>query len=44
MIEAFEEAAAQNLGVATFNGKMIEELHIRDANRILAFADALTSR
>jgi citrate lyase subunit beta/citryl-CoA lyase len=44
MIAAFEEASAANLGVATFNGKMIEELHVRDANRILAFADALTSR
>jgi citrate lyase subunit beta/citryl-CoA lyase len=44
MIAAFEEAAAENKGVATFNGKMIEELHIRDANRILAFADALANR
>lgn len=44
MIAAFEEAAANQQGVATFNGKMIEELHIRDANRILAFAEALASR
>ncbi len=44
MIAAFEEASRAQQGVATFNGKMIEELHIRDANRILAFADALTQR
>ncbi len=44
MIAAFQEAAEQGQGVATFNGKMIEELHIRDANRILAFADALSTR
>lgn len=44
MIAAFDEAARENLGVATFNGKMIEELHIRDAKRILAFAEALANR
>lgn len=44
MIAAFDEAAAQKLGVATFNGKMIEELHIRDAQRILAYAEALANR
>jgi len=44
MIAAFEEAAAESKGVATYNGKMIEELHIRDARRILAYADALKNR
>lgn len=44
MIAAFEEAAAEKKGVATFNGKMIEELHIRDAKRILAYAEALQGR
>ncbi|MCD9153619.1 HpcH/HpaI aldolase/citrate lyase family protein [Aeromicrobium duanguangcaii] len=44
MIAAFDEAAAQKKGVATFNGKMIEELHIRDAQRILAYAEALQGR
>lgn len=44
MIEAFEEAAREAKGVATYNGKMIEELHIRDAQRILAYADALAGR
>lgn len=44
MIAAFDEAAAEKKGVATFNGKMIEELHIRDAKRILAYAEALKNR
>jgi len=44
MIAAFDEAQADQRGVATFNGRMIEELHVRDARRILAFADALASR
>ncbi|GAA3532337.1 citrate lyase subunit beta [Aeromicrobium flavum] len=44
MIAAFDEAAAEGKGVATFNGKMIEELHIRDAKRILAYAEALQNR
>ncbi|EFQ83695.1 HpcH/HpaI aldolase/citrate lyase family protein [Aeromicrobium marinum DSM 15272] len=44
MIAAFDEAAAEGRGVATFNGKMIEELHVRDARRILAFAEAIAAR
>ncbi len=44
MISTFEEAKAEGKGVVTFNGKMVEELHIRDAKRILAFADALANR
>ena len=44
MIEAFDEAAREGKGVATFNGKMVEELHIRDAKRILAFAEVLANR
>ena len=44
MIAAFEEAAREKKGVATYKNKMIEELHIRDAKRILAFAEALQGR
>ncbi len=44
MIAAFEEAQREARGVATFNGKMIEELHVRDARRILAFHEALAGR
>jgi citrate lyase subunit beta/citryl-CoA lyase len=44
LVTAFEEATAAGHGVATFDGKMVEELHVRDAKRILAFADALRNR
>ena len=44
LIAAFEEAQAAGAGVATYNNKLVEELHVRDAKRILAFADALASR
>ena len=44
MIEAFEEGQAAGQGVVTFNGKMVEELHVRDARRILAAAEAIASR
>jgi citrate lyase subunit beta/citryl-CoA lyase len=44
LIDTFEEAKAAGQGVVTFNGKMVEELHVRDARRILAFHEALASR
>ncbi|MET0931423.1 MAG: CoA ester lyase [Aeromicrobium sp.] len=44
MISTFEEAKAAGHGVVTFNGRMVEELHVRDAQRILAFAEAVASR
>jgi citrate lyase subunit beta/citryl-CoA lyase len=44
LIAAFDEAKAAGAGVATYNNKLVEELHVRDANRILAFAEALSSR
>jgi citrate lyase subunit beta/citryl-CoA lyase len=44
LIEAFDAATASGAGVATYNNKLVEELHVRDARRILAFADALASR
>lgn len=44
MIKTFNEAKAEGKGVVTFNGRMVEELHIRDANRILAFAESLANR
>lgn len=44
MISIFEEGQAAGLGVVTFNGKMVEELHVRDARRILAVADSIASR
>lgn len=44
MIAAFDEAKAAGQGVVTFNNKMVEELHVRDAQRILAFAEAIATR
>ena len=44
LIAAFDEAKAAGAGVATYNNKLVEELHVRDAQRILAFAEALASR
>jgi citrate lyase subunit beta/citryl-CoA lyase len=44
LIAAFDEAKASGAGVATYNNKLVEELHVRDAKRVLAFAQALASR
>lgn len=44
MISTFEEAKAAGQGVVTFNGRMVEELHVRDAQRILAFDEAINAR
>jgi citrate lyase subunit beta/citryl-CoA lyase len=44
MIAAFDEAKAAGQGVATFNGRMVEELHVRDARRILALSEAIHTR
>lgn len=40
IIAAFEGASASGKGVVTVNGKMVENLHVRDAERILALAEA----
>lgn len=44
VIAAFEEAMAAGKGVVTVNGRMIENLHVRDAERILAFGQAISAR
>lgn len=44
VIAAFDAATAAGKGVVTVNGKMIENLHVRDAERILAFADSIAAR
>lgn len=41
VIEAFEQATAEGKGVATVDGKMIENLHVANATRILAVAEAI---
>lgn len=44
IIEAFEEATSQGRGVVTVDGRMIEILHVDNARRILALADAIGAR
>jgi citrate lyase subunit beta/citryl-CoA lyase len=39
VIEAFEEAERDGRGVATLDGRMIENLHVAGARRVLALAD-----
>ena len=41
VIAAFEEATAEGRGVATVDGRMIENLHVADAERILSLAAAV---
>ncbi|MFI5044731.1 MAG: HpcH/HpaI aldolase/citrate lyase family protein [Acidimicrobiales bacterium] len=41
VIEAFEAGIAEGKGVVTVDGKMIENLHVDNARRAIAFADAL---
>ncbi len=44
VIVAFEAAAGEGKGVATVDGRMIENLHVENARRALALAEALASR
>lgn len=43
-IAAYEEALSKGVGVATYKGKLIENLHVDNARRLLAFADAIATR
>ncbi|WP_407924358.1 HpcH/HpaI aldolase/citrate lyase family protein [Actinokineospora pegani] len=44
IIEAFETATAEGRGVVTVDGRMIENLHVDNARRVLAVAEAIASR
>ncbi|OBK15889.1 HpcH/HpaI aldolase/citrate lyase family protein [Mycobacterium asiaticum] len=41
VVSAYEEAQAAGNSVITVDGRMVESLHVRDAQRILALADAI---
>ncbi|MFZ2546559.1 MAG: CoA ester lyase [Candidatus Microthrix subdominans] len=43
IIESFEAAEREGRGVATVNGRMIENLHVENAQRVLAMADAIAA-
>ncbi|WP_277816907.1 CoA ester lyase [Streptomyces sp. CT34] len=44
VIEAFELAGREGRGVVTVDGRMIENLHVEDARRVLALAAAVAGR
>jgi citrate lyase subunit beta/citryl-CoA lyase len=43
IITAFEEAEAEGRGVVTVDGRMIENLHVDEARRVLAIRDAIAA-
>ncbi|MEZ5255362.1 MAG: hypothetical protein R2705_00260 [Ilumatobacteraceae bacterium] len=43
VIDAFEAAQAEGKGVVTVDGRMIENLHVDNARRTLAVADAIAA-
>ncbi len=44
VIDAFQEGLAEGKGVITVDGRMIENLHVENARRALAIADAISRR
>ncbi|MBO0840973.1 MAG: CoA ester lyase [Sciscionella sp.] len=44
IIDAFDAARAEGRGVVTVDGRMIENLHVDNARRVLAVADAITTQ
>jgi len=43
VIAAFEQAAAEGRGVVTVDGRMVENLHVETARRVLATAEAVAA-
>ena len=41
IIEAHGEAAAEGKGVAVVDGRLIENLHVENAKRLVSLADAI---
>lgn len=44
LIDTFDQALAAGQGVVTFHGKMIENLHVDNARRVLAMSEAIRAR
>jgi citrate lyase subunit beta/citryl-CoA lyase len=44
VIEAFEAAVAEGRGVVTVDGRMVENLHVEEAHRVLSLAAAVAER
>jgi citrate lyase subunit beta/citryl-CoA lyase len=44
IVDAFERAEAEGKGVVVVNGRLVENLHVAQARRLLALADAIGAR
>ena len=44
LLEVWREALAEGKGVAVLDGKLVENLHAAEAERVVAFAEALSAR
>ncbi len=44
LIATFDEAIRKGKGVVTYKGRMIENLHVDNARRVIAMADAIAAR
>lgn len=44
LIATFDEAVAEGKGVVTYKGRMIENLHVDNARRVIAIADAIAAQ
>jgi citrate lyase subunit beta/citryl-CoA lyase len=44
VIAAHAEATAAGRGVVVLDGRLVESLHVDDARRVLALADAIAAR
>ena len=44
VLEVWSEAQAAGKGVAVLDGQLVENLHVAEAQRVLAFAEALSAR
>jgi citrate lyase beta subunit len=43
MIEAFEAARAEGKGVVVVDGKLVENLHVAEARRLVGLAEAIAA-
>jgi citrate lyase subunit beta/citryl-CoA lyase len=44
IVDAFEQAEREGKGMVVVNGRLIENLHVTEARRLLALADAIAAR
>ena len=43
MVTAHAEAEAQGRGIVLLDGRLVENLHVDDAHRVIALADAIAA-